>query len=250
MINPGSYFDDYARKARLYPALLTLLPALVTLAGWYPGSITGAGPVAITMVGAAGVFFFLATLARSAGRRAELRLLKKWGGWPSTLFLRHRSDEIPTATRDRYHRFLKQQGHELPTVAEEARSPDKADGAYASAVRWLKEQPLARESRMVRRENAEYGFRRNLRGLKPMGVLVCVFSIVGWGAAAVLMPSSAHYTFPQTLVSQVPFSAAVALAFDLASLVAWVSVVRDPWVREAGDNYAVALLATCDLPER
>jgi hypothetical protein len=33
---------------------------------------------------------------------------------------------------------------------------------------------------------------------------------------------------------------------DLAALVAWFAIVRDDWVRDAGDQFAQALLACCD----
>ena len=37
-----------------------------------------------------------------------------------------------------------------------------------------------------------------------------------------------------------------ALVFSLVMLVAWIFVVKRDWVRQAGDQYARALLANCD----
>jgi len=37
-----------------------------------------------------------------------------------------------------------------------------------------------------------------------------------------------------------------AICVDLAALVAWFVIVRDDWVRDAGDQFARALLARCD----
>jgi len=37
MIDLGSLFDSYNRQARLYPALIALLPPLITVLAWYPG---------------------------------------------------------------------------------------------------------------------------------------------------------------------------------------------------------------------
>jgi hypothetical protein len=37
-----------------------------------------------------------------------------------------------------------------------------------------------------------------------------------------------------------------AICVDIAAIVGWLAIVRDGWVRSAGDQYARALLACCD----
>jgi hypothetical protein len=40
-----------------------------------------------------------------------------------------------------------------------------------------------------------------------------------------------------------------AICVDVAAIVGWITVVRDDWVRDAGDQFARALLANCDTLE-
>jgi hypothetical protein len=45
-------------------------------------------------------------------------------------------------------------------------------------------------------------------------------------------------TLPPTIIG--------ANVVDLIAVVGWLTIVRDKWVREEGDQYARALLACCD----
>ena len=49
---------------------------------------------------------------------------------------------------------------------------------YASAVKWLQERCRGKAFPLVEKENAEYGFRRNLRGLKPIGITACLVALL------------------------------------------------------------------------
>src|SRR5665213_3904398 len=92
MTSLGQLFDSYGRQARLYPALLTLLPALVLVIACYPALLVGGiGAALITLATTCGVIFFLADVARAQGRRVEQALLREWGGWPTSAW-KHTSD--------------------------------------------------------------------------------------------------------------------------------------------------------------
>ena len=84
-------FDKYGRQARLFPALLTLFPVFITVAVWVPALYQlGAGLVAIAT--ACGLLTALAHFSRTRGRIVEKKLVREWGGLPTTIWLR-RSDE-------------------------------------------------------------------------------------------------------------------------------------------------------------
>ena len=248
-------FDAYGRQARLYPSLLTIFVAVLAVLAWVPNSaLTGLGTIVVTVAGSCGLLYALSSFARTRGKQTEKRLLKEWGGWPTTIALRH-SGPLDAHTRDRYHKFLGSHVPDLkfPTAEEEQSNPAAADVVYASAVKWLKEQARGKDFPMVERENAQYGFRRNLRGLKSSGITVCILTFVVTIVAI-------HFTHPEILESILakdltPIILSVtgvrraALGSAVASFVgifAWWLVVADAWVREAGDQYAEALLAVCD----
>lgn len=253
MTDLASLFDAYGRKARLYPALLAVLPVVAVVLAWLPTIPEATVLVSFASAAAAfGLLYILSNVARSAGKRTEKRLLKKWGGWPTTILLRHRCSSLPAPTRDRYHSYLRTApaGLKVPTPAEEAADENAADDLYASAIHWLKEQRRGAAFDLLHKENADYGFRRNLRGLKPLGLTICVVSMAGWVLAFMLrngVPANLHAA--NVGLQNTQPSAWLALGLIAISAVAWFVLVRDVWVREAADQYAVRLLATCDAPE-
>ncbi len=170
MIDIGKLLDPYNHQARLYPALITLLPPLALVATWLP-ALASTGEIVLSIAAACGLLFLLADLARSMGKALEKRLLKKWGGWPTTAVLRHRDGTLSADVKKRYHRFLAKQKlvGALPTAADEQSDLARADEKYAAAVMWLKEQCRGDAFSLVDKENTTYGFRRNLAGLKKAG---------------------------------------------------------------------------------
>jgi hypothetical protein len=257
MIDLGRLFDPYSRQARLFPGLLTIFPILLTAVAWYPSLITGSiGGTLLTIATSCGLLYALSVLSRSRGKAVERRLLKEWGGWPTTIWLRHCDTHLPDAVRLRYHAFLASHvpGLVLPTREQEEQDPAQADGAYASAVKWLQERCRGKAFPFVEKENAEYGFRRNLRGLKPIGIICCAAALavstfaIGRSQPALIValvalsPAEAI----DALASANPAAVGATLA-DLVALAGWLLLVTDVWVREAGDQFARALLANCDI---
>lgn len=246
-------FDGYSLKARVYPALLTLLPLISTILAWYPSLLTSnVGAALLTVINACGLLALFAELSRSQGQRAQRKLLDMWGGFPTTRYLRHADNSLPTDTKGRYHRHLATKlGGPLPTEEEERADPKAADSRYSSAIHWLKEQCRGSEHVLILNENISYGFRRNLYGLKPVGILVCL-AVIAWtvGVAWAHYPANAAFTWAATFkAAQVLQPVQIgALGLSLIGLSGWLFVVRAGWVKEAAELYAVRLLAACDLP--
>jgi hypothetical protein len=64
-----------------------------------------------------------------------------------------------------------------PHGSRRERDPSKADAAYDSAVRSLLEQRRRPSDRLVFSENCNYGFVRNLVGLKPIGLAAALLTL-------------------------------------------------------------------------
>jgi hypothetical protein len=256
MIDLSKLFDSYSRQARLFPGLLTLFPIILTAIAWFPRLVTSSwGATLVTLGTSCGLLYGLSVLSRSRGKKVEKRLLAEWGGWPTTIWLRHRDDNLPPPVRARYHAFFARNVplYVTPTEQQEAADPKAADATYASAVKWLQERCRGKAFPLVEKENAEYGFRRNLRGLKPIGLTAC-FAALLISALAILwqyeplLPAFASLSAKPILaaLSAVKPAALGAICVDIAAIVGWLAIVRDAWVRSAGDQYARALLACCD----
>lgn len=256
MINLATMFDTYGRQARLYPGLLTLFPPLLTIIAWFPALVTSSiGATLLTIASSCGLLYGLAVVSRTQGKKAETRLLREWGHWPTTIWLRHGSEHLQPQTLARYHRFLMANvpGLVLPTREEEARDPSNADLAYASGVKWLQERCRGKEFPLVEKENAEYGFRRNLRGMRPIGLTACLAAIV----LSIVVTLDGHEDLASALTGLSPVRSWNAIAgisptilaasvFDVFAIIGWLAIATDQWVHEAGDQYARALLANCD----
>ncbi len=231
--------DEYDRAARLMPALVTMLAPAVSLFIWAPASYEIAG-VAVSVIVTFGGLQLLMHLARTAGRRTQKQLYAEWGGAPTTLWLRQSSPFLPAPTRQRYLDKLAVHvpNWSLPDVDSETQNPTANDDAYAAAVGWLRTHMNHHRDMApaIYRENKSYGFRRNLRGLRGLGMVISVMTLV---IDVVLL--IAHISAPDPLLAYAAagLSGVMVLTFGF--------VVTDAWVRDAADAYAQALLESCDL---
>jgi hypothetical protein len=253
MLDVKRLFDPYDRRARLYPALLTLLPLIVLSLTWWPGLVP-IGQTVLAIAVTSGLLYLLSDYARTLGKRLEPDLKRAWGGWPTTIWLRNSDSHLSLPTKRRYHDFfLKRLGAAaIPTPNEEIARPHYADEKYDACVAWLKEQCRGDDFPLVAKENATYGFRRNLLGLKPIGVAICLVALVA-PMAKVLVGSHrglSGFQVPGAFIrpySSLSAATLGALSFALLMLLGlWLLTVRRNWVREAGNQYARTLLAACD----
>ena len=225
--------DAYTRRARLAPAALAAAPAIV-LAGGALTAIEDVGAI-LTFVLASGAIV-LCGLVRGLGKAIEPSLWRAWGGPPTTKLLRW-SGSTPQAVQERRHALLAQLLSEpMPTEAEERASPAAADVRYDLAAASLRD--LTRDGSrfaLVAEENADYGFRRNCLGLRPLAL---------WVSALVLVVSLAM-TAVQSDTSYLP--AVLVAVFGLG---VWTALVRPSWVEVAADRYALRLLETVETLTR
>lgn len=241
--------DTYQRKARLYPAGLVMLPVIWTSLVLFP-ALSEHKPLTVTcsIVFALGGAYWFAGVARDRGKELEGVLVREWGGLSTTRMLRHADGTYDPFTKARFHTQLQQMcGLPMPTVTDEVQEPLFADQKYSSAIVRLRERTREPKYRSVHRENAEYGFRRNLLGMKWIGSAVAAGMIV-------LMMSVLVYGLHGAAVSWAVLARDAAarpafyavLALNTASLWGWLCVVKRGYVRRAADAYAVALLQTLE----
>jgi hypothetical protein len=240
-------FDSYSRVARLYPSLIALAPIVWSAIALFPSIIDTASHSAAFVIAAACILYFLTSLARSLGKRAEIRLLKRWQGWPTTILLRHRDSVLDKITKDRYHRALeKVSGLVLPTIAQEQQDPRGADDLYRSAAKKLIEQRRGPEFALLHGENASYGFRRNLYGLKPVALVetVIIILLTGFGWWLITPQPYTRLIVAQSVISYPHFL--VLLGLDFSFVLLWLWAVSPDFVFQSGREYGEALLRTLD----
>tara|TARA_B110001469_G_scaffold79498_1_gene75205 strand:- start:467 stop:1198 length:732 start_codon:yes stop_codon:yes gene_type:complete len=232
--------DRYTMKARVFPAVIAWAPALalaIVCIAWDSFSLTDA----FTAIASLALLVALADIARKHGKKVEMKLLKKWGGLPSLHMLRHRDTTIDNVTKRRYLKFIAEKlGEDAPSEQEEEDNPDACDLFYGRCCDWLRERTRDKERfSILFEENTNYGFRRNLLGLKTAAlsisslvVLICICSL-SFG---------------------VPINPSVELALKLAVIVGFSGIhaaffltyVNEAAVHEASRLYARQLILSCE----
>jgi len=154
--------------------------------------------------------------------------------------LRHRGVSNTVLVQQR-HKKLQEllPDQKIPTAEEELANPERADEVYEAATAILREKTRDKKRfPLVFEENCNYGFRRNLWGMKPLGTFAAV---VGTAAVAALIVM--HYRYANVVMSSITPTAAV---LNGLLLLAWLFWVTPAWVKIAADAYAERLLAASD----
>lgn len=226
-------FDTYSFRARVLPVYLTLAPVVLLLAVLAPEGLKLplGGATALVFVP---ISFFLGQVGADFGKRLEKGLWSKWCGPPTTRFLRHGNHEFNEVTRDRVHEKLRGLGLHVPTREEQDQDQHAADKHYESCT-----EDLIRRTRdtkrfpLVFKGLTEYGFRRNLLGLKAFGVFLAVAGTAG----------SALSTYSVwTATDKPPADSIVAGLIAAGLLLAWLVWVTERTVKLAANRYARFIL--------
>jgi hypothetical protein len=230
-------FDRYCLQARLFPALLALLPGAVGVFAW-----TGPADKGLlwlwTVIVTAGGTYLLAALARSPGKHLEPELWKSWGGAPTTQLLRH-SGGANAVIRERWHKALsKLAGKPFPTPEGELADAVAADSIYEAGVVLLISQTRdVKKFPLLFKENISYGFCRNLYGLRPVGITLSVAGMVLSAIATALA---------------IRAGTAVGISWTCVALCVlffyiWVFCVRPSLIRTPAFGYANRLMECIEL---
>lgn len=227
--------DGYERKARLYPALLLLAPVVGTAVAMLTAKLTGLQSLAAGVVGCGGAFL-LTQLARDAGKKHEGSLFAKWGGLPSIAIFRHRDTRLDAITKARYHKKLAALVKEAkaPTQEQEQADPAAADAVYAAWSNYLRVNTRnTKKFALLFQENVAYGYRRNVWGLRTIGIIVSLLSVVVCGARLYFLHSS---------TGKIDEVVAGAAAFAALMFLLWTFRFTSDWVRVPADAYAERLV--------
>ena len=231
--------DKYTVQARLLSALLVALPIGLATVAWFPDGVMGWG-VVWGLVTWSGGTLLLAQFGRDAGKQKEPKLFESWGGKPTTRMLRHH-DTTNAIMLERRHKKLKSlmRGVKLPTPEEEAADPRAADEVYEACGAFLREKTRdSKKFRLVFEENCNYGFRRNIWGMKPIGLAMTALGL----AAIVAVP----FLEPAARSEERLGLGAVTAGIDLFLVLGWLFVIKPGWVRLAAEAYAERLLEACE----
>ncbi|WP_332608552.1 hypothetical protein [Achromobacter sp. ESBL13] len=241
--------DPYERKARVMPGLLVVLPILVPLVSVY-GPRHAILTAVLGVLGGCGAIYTLASVARMRGKDVEEKLVKRWGGLPTTISLRHRDTRYDSITKERYHRLAESKlGIPIPTAEEEAIEPAKADQMYAGVAVKVRED-TRNDKALLLKENISYGFHRNCLGMRMPGVITSIAGIA-YGLIAAGVLTVEPYAWHPARLADPGLPGGLTVAISAALLWAWLFHFNARAVRRAGDVYADRLFeAMSRLPTK
>jgi hypothetical protein len=234
----ASKFDEYTRNARLKPAFIVTIPvALVCIALGVKTSILAT--VLVTPLTSLGLTALVAQFTRDVGKKKELELYRRWGGKPTTIKLRHTDTSFNTYTRARYHEKLqKLMGKKMPSADDEVKDSGRCDQIYETAGDFLREKTRdTQKFRLLFEELMNYGFRRNLWALKPVGLLISFSSTVLITLVVVFNARSSGIMDPMAWTT---------MGLNWLILIWWLFRITPDWVRQSANEYAIRLLAASD----
>lgn len=250
-------FDDYNRKARLSPALLVSLPVALTTLSLFPDNVWSWGGI-LSLVGWCGMLKLFAQIARDMGKVKEEALYIDWNGKPTTYFLQYRTTKNKINLARQHNKLNQLTGQSLPSEQEELADTDLADQIYDTCV-----QVLLAKTRdhskfpLIYEENCNYGFRRNLLGMKSLGIATSCAGIVVLGLQYLsfiqwhqlldnwktggLTQVITHLQLPTY-----PPLSLVCLLSNIFLIVAWLFWINSNWVKRTAEAYAIRLLEACE----
>lgn len=227
---------NYSLSARTYPVLIVLIPIII--GGIYFSINLSSFYLFLTSMGAFGAFSFLLTqLGRDLGKKKEPKLWKEWGGTPSVQILRHRNDRIDEFTKKRYHTRLFElcPTEVVPTVDLEQNNPDLTDNLYLTWTKFMISNTRDTiKYNLLFKENVNYGFRRNLWGLKPIAIslIVIVFSI---------LTVNVFCDYNNTNIESWPKEYFISVFLLIVLFLFWIGVITKNWIKQVAFAYAERL---------
>jgi hypothetical protein len=174
------------------------------------------------------------------GKAQESRLFQAWGGMPTTQMLRHGTELVDLHTKQRYHALLARKIKvEFPTPAVETAAPATADDIYRAGVKWLLGKTRDKKRfALLFKENVSYGFHRNAFGLRWIGCLFSLLSIVWLTIANQAYSAHAWLALPAGQI--------VTMGIAIAMSLAWIAYFTEARVKQSAYAYAEMLLRACD----
>lgn len=231
--------NKYELNARIYPIIIALLPVLIIGIYFsidYQNIYSALGGIGLITL----LSFVFGQLGRDKGKRAEKKLWNEWGGAPTTQILRLTDDVLDIHTTKKAHKSL----HErtsigLADMAEIETSGDsEADEIYEAWCNYLrKETRDTSKHKLLFQENISYGFRRNLWGIKSLGIVLVVLSLI---------IITTHSYLNYQLLEVPNYSLWVSVILLILLLIFWLTIVTKDWIKIVAFAYAERLIEAID----
>ncbi len=175
------FLDKYSRIARLYPALITLVPVFLLTFGISQNELTKllGDIMAIQVVGCVSINVAALFLLIQANRFIGKEIFERWYfedelRMPTTEMLLPESTQISPQLRSKVNMLCQRDfALCLPTIEEQREDDMLARKRIVDIVAQIRQK--VQDGHLVLQHNIEYGFARNLIGGAPLGIVASIF---------------------------------------------------------------------------
>lgn len=223
--------DDYERRARLLPGLIVAIPIALGVASLLGGEITSLKTLSVGILLEAIFAVILSHTSRIAGRFYETKQWALWGGPPTTRWLRPTDTSLSEQQKQQLYSALQElTGLEVKEITKYPADDQRIDSLIEDAIRTarykLREDTKAK---MLTKHNIEYGFARNLAGMRWMWILSCTVG-VGMCIGSFML---GYKPVLVMIIEAIMFTLAFSSLFFLPS-----------YVKQCAERYAESLFAS------
>ncbi|MBC8555994.1 hypothetical protein [Desulfobacula sp.] len=174
------FLDKYSRVARLYPALITLVPVFLLTLGVTQNELTKilGDIMAIQVAGCISINVAALFLLIQANRFISKEIFERWYfedelRMPTTEMLLPASTQMSPQFRSKVDTLCQRDfGLPLPTIEEQRKDDMLARRQITDIVAQIRQK--VRDGTLLLQHNIEYGFVRNLIGGAPLGIIASI----------------------------------------------------------------------------
>lgn len=227
-------FDGYTFQARILPAFILMLPIFIELNYTFV-KLNYNIVISLPIINVVCLCFLIliSNWVRYLGRKKEIYLFKKWGGAPTTRFLRYNNSEYNPVLKKQVINYLKMMFNKIKFPKEdfEEQCPQKADETYEAYVSNIRN--LTRDTKKYKLlyvENKNYGMWRNLYSTKYIALVMLVFLFLLNIFLAIFVKSI--FSLKEIIAINVIF---------LIGIIIWAFVITENRVKDVANCYAQRL---------
>ncbi len=226
-------YDVYNIRVRMSVGIITIAPIILSLYLLIP-EVQNISFTAVIIITSLGMCNLMISLSRYFSRKASSKCFSSL--LPAQQMLLPDDTTLDAITKKRYHEFFLSKVKGLSFTD----TPSNVKNSCNSAIAWLIAQTRnAEKFPLIKEESINFGFAKNLYGLKPIGIVISSsLFLVESGILVIKVRYSLDIlTFPNLVA---------AIVMSLTFLLLWTFAVRKDWILDSGKKYARVLLSACD----
>ncbi len=189
----------------------------------------------------AALSYLFSQIGRDSGKRKENELWDSWGGTPTEQLFSYKNDIIDEQTKNRYHQKMSKILDPNITIDYKSAQPDILKDIYKSWTKYLIGRTRdTKKFSLLFNELTNYGFRRNLWGLKTVSLVFICICLCGNYIYSILTSKTVD-------MLNYPIAFWVSEVILIILILFWVFIINKTWVKIPAFSYAERLLETIDI---